>query len=272
DGLRERGITPFLTLYHWDLPQALEELGGWRNRDTARWFADYAAVVDEALGEAVPYWITLNEPYCSSIVGYAEGRHAPGAREGHGALAAAHHLLLGHGLAVQRLRAAARPGRWIGVTLNMSPTVPGTDAPGDVAAARRMDLLVNRQFTEPLLGGRYAEDMAEVFGALTDFSFRREEDLDLIATPLDFLGVNYYYRIHALEAPSRVPGPARRTAFDIGVRTVEPPASRTSGLGWVVEPHGLYETLTGLRARYPDLPPIYITENGYGDHGELEDT
>ncbi|SDR29316.1 GH1 family beta-glucosidase [Thermostaphylospora chromogena] len=272
DGLRERGITPFLTLYHWDLPQALEELGGWRNRDTARWFADYTAVVDEALGEAVPYWITLNEPYCSSIVGYAEGRHAPGAREGHGALAAAHHLLLGHGLAVQRLRAAARPGRMIGVTLNMSPTVPGTDAPGDVAAARRMDLLVNRQFTEPLLGGRYAEDMEEVFGALTDFSFRREEDLDLISTPLDFLGVNYYYRIHAVEAPYREPDPARRTAFDIGVRTVEPPSARTSGLGWVVEPHGLYETLTGLRTRYPHLPPVYITENGYGDYGELEDT
>ncbi|GAA5079744.1 beta-glucosidase [Thermocatellispora tengchongensis] len=271
DALHERGITPFVTLYHWDLPQALEETGGWRSRDTALWFADYAALVQEAMDGAVPYWITLNEPYCSAIVGYAEGRHAPGAREGHGALAAAHHLLLGHGLAAERLRAGAREGERIGVTLNMSPTLPGGPEPEDAAAARRMDLMVNRQFTEPLLAGRYAEDLAEVYGAISDFSFQHEGDLKVISAPLDFLGVNYYYRLHAVAAPYAEPDPARRTAFDLGARTVAPPNPRTSGLGWVVEPQGLYDTLTGLAARYPGLPPVFVTENGYGDHGELDD-
>ncbi|GLV53117.1 beta-glucosidase [Thermobispora bispora] len=269
DELRARDIEPFVTLYHWDLPQALEDRGGWRVRDTAERFADYAEVVAGALGDRVRYWITLNEPYCSAIAGYAEGRHAPGAREGHGALAAAHHLLLGHGLATERLR--GRPGLRVGITLNMSPAVPAGPAPEDAAAARRMDLLVNRQFTDPLLGRRYPEDMAETFGAITDFSFRREGDLEIIGAPLDFLGVNYYYRIHAAAAPYEQPDPARRTAADIGARTVVPEGVRTSGLGWPVEPEGLHQTLTWLARRYPGLPPIYITENGYGDDGTLQD-
>ncbi|MGW0480635.1 GH1 family beta-glucosidase [Nonomuraea sp. NPDC003214] len=270
--LRERGIEPYVTLYHWDLPQALEDRGGWRARDTAARFADYAEVAHEALGDTVTRWITLNEPYCSSIVGYAEGRHAPGAREGHGALAAAHHLLLGHGLAVARLRARARPGQQVGITLNMSPTVPATGSAADAEAARKMDLLVNRQFTDPLLLGAYASDMAEVFGAISDFSFRREGDLDVIGAPLDFLGVNYYYRIHAAAAPYQQADPALRSAFDLGVRSVTPDGAATSGLGWPMEPHGLHETLLGLARRYPALPPIFITENGYGDDGTLDDT
>ncbi|ETK30509.1 GH1 family beta-glucosidase [Microbispora sp. ATCC PTA-5024] len=272
DALREGDIEPFVTLYHWDLPQALEDRGGWRSRDTAERFADYAEVVYDALGDSVSHWITLNEPYCSSIVGYGEGRHAPGAREGHGALAAAHHLLLGHGLAVGRLRERARPGQRIGVTLNMSPTVPATSSAADAAAARRMDLLVNRQFTEPLFGGTYPADMADTFGAISDLSFRREGDLDVIGAPLDFLGVNYYYRIHVEAAPYDEPDPALRTADDIGVRAVTPREARLSGLGWVVEPDGLHQTLVGLAGRYPNLPPVYVTENGYGDDGALEDT
>ncbi|MBP2705585.1 beta-glucosidase [Microbispora sp. RL4-1S] len=272
EALREGGIEPFVTLYHWDLPQALEERGGWRVRDTAERFADYAATVHEALGDVVANWITLNEPYCSAIVGYAEGRHAPGVREGHGALAAAHHLLLGHGLATARLREQARPGQRIGVTLNMSPTVPASPSPQDAAAASRMDLLVNRQFTEPLFGGAYPADMAEVFGGVSDFSFRRDGDLDLIGAPVDFLGVNYYYRIHVADAPHVEGDPASRSAFDIGVRGITPEHARTSGLGWTVEPEGLYDTLVGLAGRYPHLPPIYVTENGYGDDGVLEDT
>ncbi|GLW11863.1 beta-glucosidase [Microtetraspora sp. NBRC 13810] len=271
DALRERGISPFVTLYHWDLPQALEDAGGWRDRDTALYFADYAALVQEAIGHTEPHWITLNEPYCSSIVGYAEGRHAPGAREGHGALAAAHHLLLGHGLAAARLRERGSAREPIGITLNMSPAVPGGDGPADVAAARRLDLLVNRQFTEPLLAGRYPEDLAEVFGPISDLSFHRDGDLEVISAPLDFLGVNYYYRLHAVAAPYAEPDPARRAACDIGVRTVDPDGARTSGLGWVVEPQGLRDTLTGLAARYPGLPPVHVTENGYGDRGELDD-
>ncbi|MFC7388158.1 GH1 family beta-glucosidase [Sphaerisporangium rhizosphaerae] len=269
DALLERGIEPYVTLYHWDLPQALEDLGGWRARDTAERFADYAEIVHGALGDRVRHWITLNEPYCSSIVGYGEGRHAPGAKEGHGALAAAHHLLLAHGLAVPRLR--TRGDERVGVTINMSPTAPAAGTPEDHAAARRMDLLVNRQFTEPLFGGAYAADMAETFGHISDFSFRADGDLAVIGAPLDFLGLNYYYRIHAAAAPYDEPDPARRSAFDLGVSGVTPEGGRTNGLGWPVEPDGLYETLTGLAARYPALPPVLITENGYGGRDELDD-
>ncbi|MER5644865.1 GH1 family beta-glucosidase [Streptosporangium sp. NPDC002524] len=272
DTLRGRGIEPYVTLYHWDLPQALEDRGGWRDRDTAERFADYAEVAHEALGDTVSHWITLNEPYCSSIVGYAEGRHAPGAREGHGALAAAHHLLLGHGLATARLRARARAGQQVGITLNMSPTVPATGSAADADAARKMDLLVNRQFTDPLLLGAYASDTVETFGAISDFSFRREGDLEVIGAPLDFLGVNYYYRIHAAAAPYEQADPALRSAFDLGVRSVTPDGAATSGLGWPMEPQGLHQTLLGLTRRYPALPPILITENGYGDDGTLDDT
>jgi beta-glucosidase len=252
--LRERGITPFVTLYHWDLPQWLEDRGGWRSRDTAHAFADYAAVMAGALGEFAPTWITLNEPYCSAIVGYAQGRHAPGAREGHGALAAAHHLLLGHGLALPALRGT---GSEVGVTLNQSPAVPLTSTVDDLAAARRQDLLVNRLFLDPLLTGTYPADYLDVWGRLTDGSFIHDGDLATIASPVDFLGVNYYFRIHVGAAPL-----VGDTAFDIGVRTETPPGPARTGLDWPVEPDGLRQTLVGLRDRYPRLPPIYLTENG----------
>jgi beta-glucosidase len=254
DGLRERGITPFITLYHWDLPQWLEDRGGWRSRDTAQAFADYAAVMADTLGEYAPSWITLNEPYCSAIVGYAQGRHAPGAREGHGALAAAHHLLLAHGLAVPALRAT---GSEVGVTLNLSPAVPLSSTPDDLAAARRQDLLVNRLFLDPLLTGALPTDYFDVWGRLTDGSFVRDGDLATIATPVDFLGVNYYFPIYV--AAADVDGD---TAFDIGVRTGTPPGPARTGLDWPVEPDYLRRTLVGLRDRYPGLPPIHITENG----------
>jgi beta-glucosidase len=258
DGLRERGIAPFVTLYHWDLPQALEDRGGWRSRETSLRFADYAGIVADALADFSPHWITLNEPYCSSITAYAEGRHAPGAREGHGALAAAHHLLLGHGLAVQQLR--GRGEAPVGITLNMSPAVAATESGEDAAAAIRQDLLVNRLFTEPVLGGVYPADAADVWGDLTDFSFVRDRDLAVISAPLDFLGVNYYYRAHVRSAP--LPETSSRTAYQIGVESVTPPSVDQTGLGWPVEPAGLHATLTGLRDRFPTLPPVYITENG----------
>jgi beta-glucosidase len=275
DGLRQRGIVPWVTLYHWDLPQALEDRGGWRVRDTALRFGEYAEIVANALAEFAPRWITLNEPYCSSITGYAEGRHAPGAHEGHGALAAAHHLLLGHGLAVPALR-TARPELPVGVTLNMSPAVPATDAPTDHPAAARQDLLVNRLFTDPLLAGVYPAEAEQVWGELSDFSFVRDGDLATIAAPLDFLGINYYYRIHVRDATLPDGGPAR-SAYQIGVESVTPDGARRTGLGWPIEPEGLHATLTGLRSRYPGLPPIYITENGcaypdeVGPDGSVDD-
>jgi beta-glucosidase len=258
-GLRERGIAPFVTLYHWDLPQALEDMGGWRSRDTALRFAEYAGIVADALAEFAPHWITLNEPYCSSITGYAEGRHAPGAREGHGALAAAHHLLLGHGLAVRELR--ARGDAPVGITLNMSPAVPASQSTEDIAAARRQDLLVNRLFTEPVLAGVYPPDAADVWGGITDFSFVHDGDLAMVSAPLDFLGVNYYYRAH-VRAAAVLSGAADRTAHDIGVSAVPPDGVATTGVGWPIEPDGLYATLTGLKSRFDALPPIYVTENG----------
>ncbi|GLY05428.1 beta-glucosidase [Actinoplanes sp. NBRC 101535] len=261
DALAERGIRPFVTLYHWDLPQALEDSGGWRNRATAERFADYTTVVAERLGDRVRDWITLNEPYVSSMVGYGEGRHAPGATEGHGALAAAHHLLVGHGLSAAALR-AAHPGVRVGITLNLSPAVPATDSPADHAAAARMDLMLNRQFTDPVLGGGYPDGYDELYAGVSDLSFRRDGDLALIGAPLDFLGVNYYYRIHAAAVPHDEPDPARRTAIDIGVRSVTREGVPVTDLGWPIEPRGLYDTLTGLADRFPNLPPVYVTENG----------
>ncbi|MCG8922596.1 GH1 family beta-glucosidase [Lentzea sp. CC55] len=262
EGLLGRGIEPFLTLYHWDLPQALEDEGGWRNRDTAHRFADYAALVHESLGDVVRKWTTLNEPYCSSIVGYAEGRHAPGAREGHGALAAVHHLLLGHGLAVGAMRANGLAEQEFGIVLNQSPAVPVTDSPADVAAATRQDVLLRRQFTDPLFGGAYPEESQSVFGDITDFSFRREGDLAIIGEPLDYVGLNYYYRLHVADAPHREPDPAKRTAHDIGVDTTRLPDVPRTGMGWPVEPVGLTTALTDLKRRHPGLPPVYVTENG----------
>ncbi|MEU7482250.1 GH1 family beta-glucosidase [Lentzea sp. NPDC042327] len=274
DTLRDNGIEPFVTLYHWDLPQALEDRGGWRVRDTALRFADYSAIVHDALADVVSKWTTLNEPYCSSVVGYAEGRHAPGAREGHGALAAAHHLLVGHGLAVEAMRANGVPGQEFGIVLNQSPTVPVSDSPADVAAATRQDVLLRRQFTDPLFGGTYPEEMTAMYGELTDFSFRHDGDLAVIGQPLDYVGLNYYYRLHVADAPHREPDPAKRTAHDIGVDTTRLPDVPRTGMGWPVEPVGITTALSDLSARHPQLPPIYVTENGcvYPDTEDLQDT
>ncbi|MEU7401947.1 family 1 glycosylhydrolase, partial [Streptomyces sp. NPDC044948] len=151
DELLAAGIEPAATLYHWDLPQALEDRGGWRVRETAERFAEYTAVVAEHLGDRVPRWITLNEPWCSSFLGYSIGRHAPGAKEGRGALAAAHHLLVGHGLAVEALRAAGV--REVGITLNLDRNLPATDSPADLAAVVRADTQHNLVWTEPILAG-----------------------------------------------------------------------------------------------------------------------
>ncbi|MDX8032047.1 GH1 family beta-glucosidase [Lentzea sp. BCCO 10_0856] len=274
ESLLDNEIEPFLTLYHWDLPQALEDRGGWRDRDTSYRFADYAATVHEALGDVVSKWTTLNEPYCSAIVGYGEGRHAPGAREGHGALAAAHHLLLGHGLAVQAMRANGLPGQEFGIVLNQSPTVPVTSSPADVAAASRQDCLLRRQFTDPLFGSAYPDELTSMFSEISDFSFRHDEDLSIIGEPLDYVGLNYYYRLHVADAPHREPDPAKRTAHDIGVDTTQLPDVPRTGMGWPVEPVGLITALTDLKARHPGLPPVYVTENGcvYPDTEGFEDT
>ncbi|MCD9873393.1 GH1 family beta-glucosidase [Streptomyces guryensis] len=260
DELLTAGIAPTVTLYHWDLPQALEDRGGWRVRDTAEAFAAYAALAAERYGDRVHRWITLNEPYCSAFVGYAEGRHAPGAREGRGALAAAHHLLVGHGLAVRALRAAG--DQEVGITLNLDRVHAASDRPEDLAARRRAETLHNDLWAEPLFAGRYPAHEAETWAGLADGPWRQPGDLSLIGTPLDFVGLNYYRPICVSAAPHREPDPERRTAVDVGVAETDPYGTRHTTMGWPVVPSAFTELLCDLHVRYAHLPPIWITENG----------
>ncbi|GAA1941728.1 GH1 family beta-glucosidase [Kitasatospora viridis] len=260
DELLAAGISPAVTLYHWDLPQTLEDGGGWRVRSTAEAFAEYAALAAERYGDRVERWITLNEPYCSAFVGHAEGRHAPGTREGRGALAAAHHLLVAHGLAVRELRAAG--AREIGITLNLDQLDAASRLPEDLAALRRAEVLHNEIWTEPLFAGRYPALERETWSGQADGPWRLPGDLQLIGAPLDFLGVNFYRPITIAAAPHREPDPELRTAVDIGVAELDPYGSRHTTMGWPVVPAAFSQLLRGLDFRYPNLPPIWITENG----------
>ncbi len=260
DALLAAGITPTATLYHWDLPQALEDAGGWRSRATAEHFAAYTRAVAARLGDRVRHWITLNEPFCTAFVGYAVGRHAPGAREGTPALAAAHHLLPAHGLAVRELRAA--DAGEVGITLNLDRVLPASDDPADLAAADRAETLHNRVWLDPLFTGAYPANEAETWGELADGSYRRDGDLEVIGQPLDFLGINYYRPVKVADGPFEEPDPARRTAVDI--RAPEQPFEgvRHTAMGWPVVPGSFTDLLVDLTERYPNLPPIHITENG----------
>ena len=250
DGLLARGITPMPTLYHWDLPQPLEDAGGWMARDTAYRFAEYAGLAAERLADRVPAWITLNEPFVVTAFGYAFGIHAPGKALMLDALATAHHQLLGHGLATSALRAAG--ARQVAITNNYSPAWPASDNAADLAATAAYDALHNRMFTDPVLLGRYPD--------LTAFGIGdggpecvRDGDLEIISAPIDALGVNYY-------TPTRLSAlPDSALPFQI-----EPiPGYPVTAFGWPVIPAGLTEVLTTLAERYAgQLPPIYITENG----------
>lgn len=256
DDLLARDIEPVVTLYHWDLPQALQDRGGWTERATIDAFARYTDVVAAALGDRVAKWITLNEPWVSSFVGYGSGRHAPGHADGRSALLAAHHLLCAHGAAVPILRETAGQ---VGITLNLTPTRPVTDSAADVAAARRMDGCHNRWFLDPLLTGRYPADLVSWYGE--NFSgVLAEGDLPRISAPLDFLGVNYYTRTHV--AAGDQPGLRHPVRPSLGAREVRPDDLPRTHMGWCVEPDGLRELLVRLRDDYPGLPPILITENG----------
>jgi beta-glucosidase len=264
DELLAAGITPWLTLYHWDLPQALEDQGGWANRETAERFADFAEVMHEALGSRVRIWTTLNEPWCSAFLGYASGVHAPGRTEPAAALAAAHHLLLGHGLAAQRLR-ARDPEADIGITLNLNvvdPVDPGNAE--DLDAARRLDGQFNRIFLDPLFRGEYPADVLADVAHLGLAGIIREGDLDVIAEPIDLLGVNYYHGEAVTKTPP-VPSAAPPSPFVAadGARSV-PRGLPVTGMGWEVQPDGLRRLLNRVQQEYtgPAGIPIYITENG----------
>jgi len=267
DGLRQRSIEPVLTLYHWDLPQALEDLGGWTTRDTSERFAEYAGIVYETLSESVGLWITLNEPWVSAWMGYGLGRHAPGISDASKALAATHHLLLGHGLAIERMRSTGDANQ-LGVTLNLYPAHPSRDHEADKEAARRVDGQAIRLYLNPLFRGEYPEDLFSHYrerGA--DLSFAHDGDLDKISAPIDFLGVNYYFRRHVRDASEEI---GQNVPFaDLDARVVVPHAAEKTAMGWPVEPDGLTEILVRIREDYADVP-IYVTENGRAVHDYID--
>jgi beta-glucosidase len=279
DELLEHGINPWVTLYHWDLPQTLEDAGGWTNRDTAARFAEYTTTVYEALGDRVPTWTTFNEPWCSAFLGYAAGVHAPGRAEPRAAVAAIHHLLLAHGLGVEALRAAGAEN--VGITLNLTPcSAEHPDDPADADVLRRLDGLHNRVFLDPIFRGEYPADVVEDLAPFGLADHVRDGDLALIGTPIDVLGVNYYTTAH-VEAQPPTPGEELIQAIPwaIGVdvvRNVSRGLPRTA-MGWEIEPDGLRRLLVRLHTEYPGTP-LVITENGsawddtVGPDGAVDDT
>ncbi len=268
DGLLERDIRPIATLYHWDLPQELEDAGGWPNRDTAHRFADYAAIVGERLGDRVHTWTTLNEPWCSAYLGYGSGGHAPGRTNRADSLRAVHHLNLAHGLGLQALRSTvAKADAQYSVTLNFHVVRPGDEEAGD--AVRRIEALANRAFTGPMLLGEYPKDLLEDTAAVTDWSFVQPGDLDIVKQPIDFLGVNYYSTATVREWDGTSPKqgadghkPSSGTAWPGSdhVEFIEQPGPYTA-MGWNIAPDGLEWLLVSLSEQFPGLP-LVITENG----------
>ncbi|OCG73546.1 GH1 family beta-glucosidase [Microbacterium sediminis] len=283
DELLEAGIVPWPTLYHWDMPQALEERGGWTARETTERFVEFAVTMHEALGDRVPTWTTLNEPWCSSFLAYTAGAHAPGRQSVRDGLLASHHLLLAHGRAAQELRAR---GAQVGITLNL--TVADPVDPSDLEdqdAARRIDGQFNRWFLDPLRVGAYPVDIVSDFRAVDEAAVAEFEsavrpgDLEIISQPLDFLGVNYYHGElvsgHAAEEPpvggeaptdrpTRSPYPA-----DEDIHWPDRGLPRTT-MGWEVQPEGLTRLLQRVAADLPGVP-LYVTENGAAYDDELVD-
>jgi beta-glucosidase len=261
DELAGRGIAASATLYHWDLPQALQDDGGWAVRDTAQRFAEYAAIVAEALGDRVARWITLNEPQVVASHGYRTGEHAPGVRDAVAAAAATHHLLLGHGLAAQAVRATAG-GVPVGITLDLHPVLVLGEVSEAVEHGRAVtDTNMNGLFLEPLLTGSYPEQTRA--GLLPPEDLIAAGDMETISQPLDFLGVNYYSAVYLRagdpqdlrrnEEPARFGTP--------GVVEYRPDRLERTPMGWLVDPEGLYELLMRLSKDAPGLP-LFVTENG----------
>ncbi len=254
DALLEAGIEPFPTLYHWDLPQALQDAGGWAARDTVGAFADYAAAVVDRLGDRVRRWVTHNEPWCIAVLGHEEGHHAPGHKDPAEALRVAHHLLLSHGRAAAAIRAAA-PRTEVGLVHNHCPAYPASDRAADGDAARWFDGFFNRWFLDPVFKGAYPADAVAdrvAAGHLPgpELPFVQEGDLAEIAAPLDFLGINYYSRV------------VMETGPDGDRRAVPPgPDAETTDMDWEVFPAGLRESLRTVHRDYAP-PAVYVTENG----------
>ncbi|WP_405804641.1 GH1 family beta-glucosidase [Streptomyces sp. NBC_00210] len=266
DELLAADIRPVATLYHWDLPQELEDAGGWPQRETAQRFGDYAGIMAEALGDRVATWTTLNEPWCAAFLGYGSGVHAPGRTSASASLRAAHHFNLAHGWAAQLLHAALPHASEISLTLNLHAVRPLTNSEADVDAARRIDAVGNRIFLEPVFHGRLPEDLVRDTAAVTDWSFVQDGDLEVTSTPIDSLGINYYSPTVVGAGSSAAPSPW--AGAEEHVRFLPAPGPRTA-MDWPVDADGLYELLTRLRDDLPGVP-LVITENGaaYDDYAD----
>ncbi|EAR25820.1 putative beta-glucosidase [marine actinobacterium PHSC20C1] len=264
-GLAERGIRALVTLYHWDLPQPLEDEGGWPVRGTAYRFAEFATRTVEALGDLATDWLTLNEPWCSAFLGYGNGAHAPGRTDYRAAIHAAHHLNLAHGLAVAGIR-VAMPSASVGITNIVTDIIPASDSPDDAAAVVRLDASSNRVFLDPVYLGAYSDAVWETLGSRGLSDVVQEGDLEIISTPTDFAGINHYQRViasHDETAP-----------FGVAEMPAEP---ATTSFGWSVIPESLTAVLTRVSREFTSVP-LYVTENGasYEDYvdpnGDVVDT
>ncbi|WEF35969.1 GH1 family beta-glucosidase [Pseudoduganella chitinolytica] len=264
DGMLERGLEPWATLYHWDLPQPLQDAGGWAVRATVHAYTAYVDAVTRRLGDRVKHWITHNEPWCTAMHGHWDGVHAPGIRDFGMALQVCHHVLLSHGLAVPLIRANV-PGAQAGIALSLHPVRSASASDDDVAAARRHDGLRNRWFLDPLAGRGYPADILAMLGGLAPRV--APSDLDVIAVPTDFMGLNYYFP----ETIAHVPG-----HWPLQAQVVTPSDVERTAFGWEVAPNGLTELLVRLHTEY-GVPAIHVTENGscYDDvvvDGAVHDT
>lgn len=267
DGLLQRGIEPWVTLYHWDLPLALEEKGGWLNRDTAALFADYSAAMVDRYGDRVKNWITHNEPWCVAHLGYRTGEHAPGMKDSKKAYIAAHHVLLSHGLASQAMR-AKRSDLSVGITLNLCPAYPASDSIADRKATEAFDGDFNRWYLDPVFKGSYPADVLPKAEAdCGDLSFIQRGDLETIKQPMDFFGINYYSRA-VIRGDEKAPEQKPQTLFA---------SKEVTDMGWEVASQGLHDLLLRVQRDY-DPKAVYITENGAaypdapGKDGHIRDT
>jgi beta-glucosidase len=255
DTLLENQIQPVATLYHWDLPQSLEDCGGWANADSQKWFVEYASVIFRALDDRVKLWATINEPWVVMNEGYIEGRHAPGRTDWVEAAAVSKNLLKAHAAGVAAYREIGKHA--IGLVVNLVPIHPASDAEGDLQAAERADAYLNRQFLDPVLLGEVPTELPQIFGpAWPEWT---ADELREISRPIDFVGINYYLRLQVHDDPTA--GPTR-------ARIVIDEKRRRTATGWEIYPEGLAETLLWFKERYGNLP-VYITENGAAFDDEL---
>ncbi len=249
DGLLERDIIPAATLYHWDLPQVLQDRGGWLNRDTAFAFSDYSDTLFQALGDRISKWITINEPWVVAFLGHWLGTHAPGIKDFKSGIDSAHHLLLGHGLALEAFRAGGFPGE-IGITCNMATNYPASESPDDIQAAERENQYLVKWFTRPVLAGSYPGMLLRWYEERGFAPPVNDGDMEIIAGPVDFMGINYY--------TSQVIKNSDSWPLETGVVSTGLPVT---DMGWEIRPEGLYDLLIFLKDEYPGVP-FYITENG----------